>query len=300
MNKVRELGYEIIIKKEKDLTVSDDIKDIDILICYNPFDTFNIDELNNLKWIQLSSIGIDQVPIDILKTKNIILTNNKGGYSIPIGEWIVLKTLELLKNSKTFYNNQNDKVWKIDTSILELYNKTVTFIGTGSIAKEASKRLQGFDANIIGVNTSGKPVEYFNNCYSIKDLNKVLSFTDILILSIPYTHKTHHLINDTAFNDMKNESYIINISRGNIIDENSLIKNIENKKIKGAALDVFENEPLSENSPLWNYDNVYVTPHNSWVSEMRNDRRFEAIYNNLKSYINNENLINVIDLNKGY
>lgn len=300
MDKVRELGFEIIIKKEKDLTVSDDIKDIDILICYNPFDTFNIDELNNLKWIQLSSIGIDQVPLDILKTKNIILTNNKGGYSIPIGEWIVLKTLELLKNSKTFYHNQNNKLWKIDTAVLELYNKTVTFIGTGSIAKEASKRLQGFEANIIGVNTSGKPVEYFNNCYNIKDLNKVLSFTDILILSIPYTHKTHHLINDTAFNNMKNESYIINISRGNIIDENSLIKHIENKKIKGAALDVFENEPLSENSPLWNYDNVYITPHNSWVSEMRNDRRFEAIYNNLKSYINNENLINVIDLNKGY
>lgn len=300
MDKVRELGYEIIIKKEKDLIVSDDIKDIDILICYNPFDTFNIDELNNLKWIQLSSIGIDQVPIDILKNKNIILTNNKGGYSIPIGEWIVLKILELLKNSKTFYNNQNNKLWKIDTGVLELYNKTVTFIGTGSIAKEASKRLQGFDANIIGVNTSGKPVDYFNNCYSIKDLNEVLSFTDILILSIPYTHKTHHLINDTAFNNMKNDSYIINISRGNIIDEKSLIKHIENKKIKGAALDVFENEPLSENSPLWNYNNVYITPHNSWVSEMRNDRRFEAIYNNLKSYINNENLINVIDLSKGY
>lgn len=300
MSELKNLGYEILIKKEKDICITEDIKDIDILVCYNPFETLNIDKLNNLKWIQLSSIGIDQVPKDIIKNKNIIVTNNKGGYSIPIGEWIVLKSLELLKNSKSFYNKQINKKWSIDTSILELYGKTVSFIGTGSIAKEGAKRLKGFDVKILGVNTNGNEVKYFDKCYSIDNLNYVLSNSDIVVLSIPYTKKTHNLIDENTLNFFKNDSYIINISRGSIINEKDLIKFLKNKKIKGAALDVFEEEPLSPDSPLWEMENVLISPHNSWISEMRNHRRYNTIYDNMKSFALGHSLKNIVDLNKGY
>ena len=300
MDKIRNLGYELYYKHEKDITYTKNIKDIEILVCYNPFKTLDISKLSNLKWIQLSSIGIDQVSIQYLKENNIILTNNKGGYSIPMGEWVVMKTLELLKNSKALYLNQLNKKWKIDTSILELYGKTIGFIGTGSIAVESAKRLQGFGVKILGLNTTGKDTTYFDKCYPIDDIKSMVSHCDIVVLSVPYTNKTHHLINEDILSSMKDESYIINVSRGSIIKEEDLIKFLNLGKIKGAALDVFESEPLPIDNPLWNMDNVILTPHNSWVSEMRNARRFNTIYENFKRFKIGEDLLNVVNLNKGY
>ncbi|MCT4563606.1 MAG: phosphoglycerate dehydrogenase [Maledivibacter sp.] len=300
MRSIEKLGYDTIYIDEKQLTNIKEIEDVEVLVCYNPFNTLDISKFKNLKVIMLSSIGIDQAPLEYIREKGIILTNNKGGYSIPISEWIVLKVLEMLKNSRGFYTKQSNQRWQIDTSILELYNKTVGFIGTGTIAKETAKRLKSFEANILGLNTRGKDVEYFDTCYSIKEIDKILSLSDIVVLAIPYTNDTHHLINDTTINMFKDGSYLINVSRGSIIDEGSLIKKINGGKFKGVALDVFEKEPLPKDSPLWNLNNVVVTPHNCWISEMRNKRRFDYLYKNMKRYMNGEELINIVDLDKGY
>lgn len=300
MEKIRLLGYSIIEKSEKDLYFSEELKDVEVLVCYNPFKTLDISKFPNLKWIQLTSVGIDQVPINILKEKNIILTNNKSGYSIPIGEWIVLKLLEMHKNSKAFYQKQSEKIWKIDTSLLELYGKTIGFIGTGSIASEAAKRLKGFDVKILGLNTRGTNTEYFDQCYSIDKIKDMVKLCDAVVVSIPHTEKTHNLLNEEVFQEMKNGVYLVNIARGSIIHESAMIENLKNGKIKCAALDVFEKEPLDENNPLWEMENVIITPHNSWVSEMRDDRRFNIIYENLKRYVSDQPLRNIVDLNKGY
>lgn len=300
MKKIKDLGYDIILKKEKDIKIEEDIKDIDILACYNPFDTLDISKLDNLKWIQLSSIGIDQVPIELLKENNITLTNNRGGYSIPMGEWIVMKILEMFKNSKELYHKQEFKKWKMDTSILELFNKTVGFIGTGSIAREAAKRLQGFDVEILGLNTKGTDTEYFDKCYSTDEIDQLYKKSDVVIVSIPYTAATHHMIDKEAFNKMKDGVYLVNIARGSIINEKDMIEELKSGKIKKAALDVFEEEPLDSNSQLWDLNNVIITPHNSWISEMKNERRYNTLYENMKKYINNEDLINKVNIEKGY
>lgn len=300
MERIRQLGYDIIEKSEKELYFSEELRDAEVLVCYNPFNTLDISKLPNLKWIQLTSVGIDQVPIDILKKNSITLTNNKGGYSIPIGEWIVLKLLEMYKNSKAFYQKQSQKIWKIDTSLLELYGKTIGFIGTGSIASEAAKRLKGFGVDILGLNTRGTKTEYFDKCYSIDKINEMVKLSDAIVVSIPHTEKTHNLLNEEVFQEMKNGVYLVNIARGSIIDERAMINNLNNGKIKCAALDVFEKEPLDKNNPLWEIENVIITPHNSWVSEMRDDRRFNIIYDNLKRYLSNQTLKNIVDLNKGY
>ncbi len=300
MKVITELGYELVYLNEKDISNTQEISDIDVLVCYNPFDRLDISKLKQLKWIQLSSIGIDQLPKQMVKEQSIIVTNNRSGYSIPMGEWIVMKMLELLKNSRSFYNKQSEKKWKIDTTILELYKKTVCFVGTGSIASEAAKRLQGFEANIIGINTTGKKVEYFNSCYPIMELDYALSQADVVVVSIPYTNETHHLINESNINKLKKGACLINIARGSIINEAVLIEALQNGSIRGAALDVFEEEPLPECNPLWELDNVIITPHNSWISEMRNERRYDIIYENLKRCIAGEELVNIIDIDKGY
>jgi phosphoglycerate dehydrogenase-like enzyme len=300
MNKLRQLGYEVTVANEKDLIYSYDIKDTEVLVCYNPFDTLDISLMNSLKWIQVSSIGIDQLPVKIAKDKKITVTNNRGGYSIPMGEWVVMKTLELLKNSVGMYKNQAKKLWKMDTGILELYGKTVGFVGTGSIAIESAKRLQGFGVKIFGLNTAGTKVEYFDRCFSVSEIDSMLSGCDVVVLTIPSTAETHHLISKDRFNCFKEGAYLINVARGNIIDENALIENLSSGRIAGAALDVFEEEPLKSDNLLWTLDNVIITPHNSWISEMRNIRRWNLIHENLRRYISGEELVNVVNLNKGY
>ncbi|WP_432401971.1 phosphoglycerate dehydrogenase [Wukongibacter sp. M2B1] len=300
MKSISDLGYEIIYIHESQISNCEEIEDIEVLVCYNPFNNLDITKLKNLKWIQLSSIGIDQAPLKYIKEKGIHLSNNKGGYSIPMGEWIVLKILEIYKNSKYFYRKQDIKEWKLSTDVFELYGKNVGFLGTGTIAKEAAKRLQGFGVNIYGLNTRGNMVEYFDRCFAIEDINKLLEISDIVVCTIPYTNSTHNLLNEEKMDRMKKGSVLINVSRGNIINEEDLVKKLRENKYLGVALDVFDNEPLPKNSQLWSFDNIYITPHNSWVSEMRNERRFENIYENMRRYISGEALINLVNINRGY
>ncbi|WP_330577760.1 phosphoglycerate dehydrogenase [Alkaliphilus serpentinus] len=300
MKAIRDLGYEIMIQKEDEAVVTEDIEDAEILVCYNPFDTLDISKLSKLKWIQLSSIGIDQVPLEIVKERGITLTNNRGGYSIPMGEWIVLKMLEIYKNSYGFFKLQQQKRWKLDKSLLELSGKKVLFIGTGTIAQEAAKRLQGFDMDIMGINTRGRNTEYFHQCYGIDVLEEIIPMADIVVLTIPHTEKTHHLININRLKNMKRDALLINVSRGSIIDEGALINHLREGNLMGVALDVFEEEPLPIESPLWEMDRVYTTPHNSWISEMRNERKIKMIMENMRRYRRGEELINKIDIKRGY
>ena len=300
MNQIAELGYDVMVVHEKLAKVDDRTKDAEVLVCYNPFVTLDIKKMTELKWVQLTSIGIDQAPLAYIKEKNIILTNNKGGYSIPMGEFIVMKILELYKNSRGLYLQQQQKKWHMDTSIKELYGKTVGFIGTGSIATEAAKRLQGFGVHIEGINTSGSPVEFFHKCYPMSSIKNTICNWDVMVLTIPHTNMTHHLINASIMDKMKKEATIINVSRGSIIDEKAIAQYLHENRIHAAALDVFEKEPLDHESPLWNLENVILTPHNSWISEMRDERRFQMIYDNMKRYIQHERLHNMVDLIKGY
>lgn len=300
MKSLEDLGYEIIFKDERNVKFSKDIEDIDIMVCFDPFENLDISLFPNLKWIQLLSAGINQVPLDKVQNQNIILTNNRGGYSIPIAEWTIMRILEMLKNSREFYKQQEEKIWKMDTSLLELYGKNVGFIGTGSIAQETAKRLKAFGVNIIGFNFSGRNAEYFDEIYKIGEIENLASKLDILVIAAPYTKETHHLVDEKVFNSMKDGVYLVNIARGSIIDELALIENLENGKVRKAALDVFEEEPLPENNPLWSMDNVLISPHNSWASEMNFRRRYEIAYENMKRYINNEELVNVVDVEKGY
>ena len=142
-----------------------------------------------------------------------------------MGEWIVLKILEMIKNSKVLYERQRERIWHMDTSLLELYGKTVGFIGTGSIAKESAKRLQGFGVKILGLNTTGRLLQYFDECYSMEDLDHMVGECDVVVLTIPYTNKTHHLIDGSRLEKMKEGSYFINVSRGSIVDEKALMLN---------------------------------------------------------------------------
>ena len=159
-DKIRELGYETIYYNENVVTNNEEVDDIDVLVTYNPFKNLDINKMRNLKYIQTTSVGIDQIPLDKILNRDIIIANNKGGYSVPIGEWIVMTILEIYKNSKKLYEQQSNKKWKINFKVSELTGKKIGFIGTGTLATEGAKRLKGFNVEIWGVNTTGSKKEY--------------------------------------------------------------------------------------------------------------------------------------------
>lgn len=298
--KIEELGYEVEFIDERTFKLSETAKCADVLVCYNPFDDLDIAELSSLKLLQLSSVGIDQAPLEYLEKNNIVLSHNKGGYSIPMGEWIVLKILEHIKHTKTLVENQKNHKWHMDFSIQELFGKTIGFIGTGTIAQEAAKRLSGFEADLIGLNTKGHETRYITNCYPLSQKEVFLKKCDFVILTLPATEKTKNFLSLEDFKSMKDTSFLINVSRGQNMNESDLISAIKSDMIAGAALDVFVQEPLPSESPLWDLKNVFISSHNSWISENILDRRFSLIYENLKRFIEKDALLNVIDFKKGY
>ena len=297
---IEDMGYEISYISENEITEDMKFEEVEVLVCYNPFEKLDISSMKKLKWIQVSSIGVDQVPRNELLERNIVVTNNRGGYSIPIGEFVVMRILEIMKNTKYFNSIQTNKRWRLTTDVLELYNKRVLILGTGTIGIEVAKRLKGFGVEIVGINTNGKPVEFFDKTVSMRNLNDEVEKADILVLALPHTKDTDNILDEKMLRSMKKDSSIINVSRGNLIDEGALIGLLEEGYFRGVALDVFKEEPLSEDSLLWELDRVYITPHNSWVSEKRNERRLELILENLKRYIEKEELLNTVNIERGY
>ena len=151
LHKIEQLGYEIKYYPENSIENDKYINESEILVTYNPFDTLDISKMKNLKYIQTSSIGIDQIPKDKLKSRDILICNNKGSYSVPISETIVMNILNIYKNSIKFYNKKLNKKWKMDYSLTELTDKKVGFFRNRNIIKRNRKRLKAFSVEVWGV-----------------------------------------------------------------------------------------------------------------------------------------------------
>lgn len=281
ISELEKLGLEIIYVKDETKKIEIDVKDIEFVICNSLFLNNDIKEFTKLKYIQVTSAGLDRLPLDYIQQKGIKLFNARGVYSIPMAEWTILKILEIYKNSKIFYKNQENKIWEKDRNLLELSGKKVAILGYGSVGKEIAKRLKAFDTTITAVDIKSVEDDNIDNYFNISDIDKVLPAEDIIIITLPLTDETRGLIDFNKISIMKKNAILINISRGNIIKEKDLVKALKNKKILGAVLDVFENEPLNKESELWNLDNIIITPHNSFVSEQNERRMYEVILKNI-------------------
>lgn len=293
---IKDLGYEITLWKNELNLLPEELLDVDVVVCNGLFLHNDISKFINLKMIQLTSAGLDRVPVNIIKEREIMLSNAKGVYSIPIAEWVILKVLEIYKNTRFFEENQRNLEWNKNRNLFELHGKTFGIIGTGNIGQEVAKRSKAFGCNVLGLNTRGSKVEYFDKCFSMDDLDIILSKSDVVVLTIPLTDKTKYLVNRGTLRLMKDNAILINVSRGGIVNEKDLFEHLQNNKLLGVALDVFNEEPLPIESPLWKHNKVLVTPHNSFVSDNISSRMFELIYENLKSFINNKPLINKVEI----
>ena len=238
-----------------------------------------IEKFVNLKYIQLTSAGFDRVPMDYVKEHNIKINNARGVYSIPMAEFALAGVLNLYKKMSFFHENQKQHKWEKDRNITELNGKTVLILGCGSVGTECAKRFKAFGCNVIGIDIVKFENNAFDNMYLLDESNNFIPQSDIIVLTLPLTDDTRNLINKDKFNLMKNTAILVNISRGGVVNQKDLEENTD--KIGGAVLDVFKAEPLEQNSPLWDKENVIVTPHNSFISENNNDRLTDLILKHL-------------------
>jgi phosphoglycerate dehydrogenase-like enzyme len=285
LNSFKNLGFNITFFQQEAEELNFDPSTISSVICNNLFLYHDINEFSKLEVIQLTSAGTDRFPIEKIKDTKIKIFNAAGVYSIPIAEWIIAKILEFYKSSFYFYRNQIKKNWQKNRQIIELSGQKACIVGFGNIGQECARRLKAFDVEILAVeNRKFNSKELFaDKVYNSNELNKIIGEVDIVILTLPLNKSTYHMFNLNLIQRMKSSAILINTSRGGVIDEDALIKSLKERKIRGAALDVFINEPLKNESSFWKLDNVIITPHNSFVSNKNTERLFKLCKKNLSN-----------------
>lgn len=259
-----------------------------------------MNKLPNLKWIQVFQTGIEQVPIKEIEKRNIKLTNVRGIYNVPMAEYVMSLILYEIRDINRFIQYQKLKRYDREELVDEVANKTIGIFGTGAIGKEVAKKAQVFDLKVFGFNTTGRSVEYFDQTFTWKQKDELIRQCDFLILLLPLVKQTHQFLSDREFKMMKENAYVINIARGPLIEEKSLLEALENNLIKGAALDVFNEEPLTETSPLWEAKNLILTPHISGKTKYFFDRSIKIFQKNYDLFKENKSLEFEINFKREY
>ena len=294
--------WDLIVGKEKSIW-QDHLQDAEIIAGWQKDMAENVlADHTKLRWIQSWSAGINNMPLEDFKSRKILLTSANGVHSFPISETIFALMLGLTRKIHTYVRNQQTKKWHHSGLRLELHGKTMGLFGVGAIGRETAKIAKAFGMNVLGFRRSGETEDYVDKIYTLEQMNDVLPQCDYVVVTLPLTNETKQLFGKEQFKRMKPSSFFINIGRGDLVVESELIQALQDDKIAGAGLDVFEKEPLSEDNPLWELENVIITPHTAGSTEHYDHRVIEDIFiPNLKSYLQNEELpINLVDYLKGY
>ncbi|REC32078.1 hydroxyacid dehydrogenase [Enterococcus pseudoavium] len=257
---------------------------------------------NQLKWVQASTAGVDYLPLGAFSERKILLSNSSGLHALSISEHIIGVLLGYYRGLNESLKNQTQKKWnKHLIHYDQLAGKNLLVVGTGQIGQQLSKSIQGLGVNVYGINTTGHPVTGFIETYSIKNLAKIVPEMDVIVGILPGTPDTYHIFNSDIFEKMKDSAVFINVGRGDTLHTKELISALEKKQLAFAALDVFEEEPLGNESPLWEMENVVITPHISGLTVDFQNKFMKIFLTNLKSYLeNNELAINQVALDRGY
>ena len=273
------MGHQVrFLQYEKDELPCDDAW-VEGIIGNGIFLSHPIERFSNLRYIQLTSAGFDRVPMDYVQAHGIEIHNARGVYSIPMAEFAVAGVLTLYKQMRFFAEMQKQHHWEKHRGLLELSDKTVLIVGCGSVGTECAKRFQAFGCRVIGVDLFPRVDSHYMQMVGLTELDKQLPDADVVVLTLPLTEETKQLMNADRLKLLKASAVLVNIARGGVVDTQALMGCLP--CIGGAVLDVFEEEPLEEDSPLWDMENVVVTPHNSFVGDGNQDRLSHVILRDL-------------------
>ncbi|MFP4662503.1 MAG: D-2-hydroxyacid dehydrogenase [Halanaerobiales bacterium] len=305
LDNIREVDSAIEISKKLDFKEQiKEIEDADIMISGGGSNLDLLQKAGKLDWVQTWSAGVEDYTYDevveVLKEKGIRVASMSGIHGDPIAEHVMGFLINYNRKLYEFYDQQKENLWK-DQKVTQLSGRTIVIVGTGSIGVEIARRAKSFKMKTIGVKREvNKEVDFIDELYSNQDLHRAISMGDYLVVTVPLTEETKYMFGEEEFKVMKESAFFVNIARGEIVNEKALIEALKNRTIAAAGLDVFEEEPLPVDSPLYGMDNVYITPHISGAHPDYNKNAISIFIENLKRYLNGEELINLVDYNRGY
>jgi len=272
----------------------------DAEVIFGHFDKESFLAAEKLKWIQVGSAGVDNYLFPELVDSEVVLTTASGIHRIQISEMILAMMLAFVKRLDKFVQFKLEARWKrLPTE--ELAGKTIGILGLGNIGMETAWKAKCFGMRVLALDKMPlRAPTYVDKILGLKDLDLLLRESDYLVVAVPLTKETYHMIGEKELRLMKPTAYIINIARGAVIDNKALIKALKEGWIAGAGLDVFEEEPLPKDSEFWKLDNVIITPHISGSTPRYNERAVMVFRENMKRYLEGRPLINIVDKKAGF
>ena len=261
-----------------------------------------------LKWIHCPAAAVHQFGFPEFVNSDVILTNGSTVHAAAVAEHVVALILALSKNLHIGARFQQkhvwgqEQVWYAQPHIRMVAGATLGLIGLGSIGGAVAKHASGLGMRVIAVRAhpeKGK-AEGVDEVFPIRQLETLLSKSDYVVLATPVTSQTEQLIGAKQLSQMKKDACLINVGRGQLVDESALVSSLRETKIGGAALDVFEEEPLPVDSPLWDLGNVLITPHTGGLEENLWVRQYELFSENLLRYLKHQPLRALVDKRAGY
>ena len=238
----------------------------------------------NLKWLQCNITGTDHLIESLADRRDIILTSGRGIHGPQMTEVTLLHMLALYRQVRRLAKNQENHTWdRFLPYVLE--NRLVAIMGLGAIAEHMARCFKALGMTVYGISRTNRKIEGIDKVFSRDDLTEAVKDVDFLIALVPFNPETHNIIDAKVFYAMKPSACLINVARGGVVDEAALIDALKNGEISGAGLDVFEESPLPDNSPLWDMENVFITPFTGGRSDKYAERILTVIEPNIRAYL---------------
>jgi len=256
-----------------------------------------------LQWFASFFAGVDPLLAPGALPETVLLTNGSGAYGVTIAEHLTMVTLMLLRRYPEYQTLVAEKGWRNDLPLRSVYGSTIVVCGTGDIGSKYAQRLRPFcPKTVIGVNRTGRTAEGFDRIVPIDQLDSVLPQADVLVLTLPGTPLTNNLISRERLALLKETAFLINIGRGNCLDQEALVETLNAGRLAGAALDVFRTEPIPQADPIWDARNLIITPHCSGQMTLRytRDTLVDMFCENLSRFFEGRPLLHMIDRELAY
>ncbi|OFU51496.1 MULTISPECIES: phosphoglycerate dehydrogenase [Aerococcus] len=298
---IQDIASNYQVKRADELT-DVDYPNIEIQYGWNAdlAEKYKMNGYDSLRWIQVQFAGINQLPKEIVTDQNIQITNMSGIHATPIAETVFGYILNYYRSLHIYKAREQEKHWAY-AKHMSLPEKKMLIFGAGNVGKEIARIGQAFGLETVGVNTSGRNVDHFDQTVKTADGFKQVTDANIIVNVLPETDATQAVFNTDFFNRQENQPLFINVGRGSAVVDEDLINALENDRIAYAALDVFNEEPLPRDHPFWTHEKIDVTPHMTGQVEHFAIETYKIFHANLKAYAEKGDLaVNVVSKEKGY
>jgi phosphoglycerate dehydrogenase-like enzyme len=276
-----------------------EIRDVDIILT-SGFPVSALQDASKLKWIQSTNSGVDFLVPVREQLQGAVVTNARGVHGEVMADYVLGVATMLQWNFPELLRQQAARQWR-SKFVDPLSSKTMGIVGLGAVGAEIAKRAKSAGMTVLGMRRGGpREGEHVDRYYSRERFHELLGESDFVVLVVPATPETRRLIGAAEFSAMKRSGFLINLARGSVVDEAALIQSLSSAEIAGAALDVFEVEPLQTASPLWAMPNIIVTSHIAGNPTEYSRRVLQIFLDNLQRFLRGAELVNAVNLMKGY